>query len=97
MANNLLQNPITINAAMATPFQASIPSINQRPYLRIRKIQWIGQTTGMTFQIEDGLGNFVWQGDFVSADQTYDFADPITVRDFRVTQLSGGTLLIYLA
>jgi hypothetical protein len=98
MANNYTQNPITVDALMsASSYQNVVPAAYSHPYLRIRKIQWVGQTAGASFTIEDGQGNIIAQGSYVSADQSYDFADPATWRDFQVTQLTSGRLLLFLA
>jgi hypothetical protein len=98
MPNNLLNNPILINTAMSSSsYQSSLPAINHRPYLRVRKIQWSGQIAGASFTIEDGHGNIWFQGFYDSADQSYDFATPMTWADFQVTQLTSGTLSIFLA
>jgi hypothetical protein len=93
--SNLLTNPVVITAPMSESYQNSLPAINQAPYVRIQKIQWVGQTSG-NFVIEDGNGNVVAEGAYVSADQQYDFEEPRTVADFQVTTLGSGTLLIHL-
>ena len=99
MSNNLLLNPIEIDAIMSGYYQASILAINQRPYLRIEKIYWFQPANvGDQAVIEDLSGNFLFQAqcEVASQSQVFDWnAKPKTWKDFRVTNLGSGRLYIY--
>lgn len=100
MANALTQNPVLVTAVMAASFKASLPAVNQYPYLKIEKIYWEQPShVGDTFQIEGLDGSIIASGQcgVAGVDQSLDWtANPKVWSDFRVSQLSSGTLLIYL-
>lgn len=100
MANALTQNPVIVVAIMAASFKASIPAVNQYPYLLIEKLYWEQPShVGDTFQIEANDGTIIAAGQcgVAGVDVTIDWsAHPKIWSDFRVTQLSSGTLFIYL-
>jgi hypothetical protein len=100
VSTNLLTNPIVLTATMGATFQASLPVINQRPYILVEKVLWESPVTpGDAVSIVDSQGNVLLPltCEVASQSQIVDWsAHPKIWRDFQVTTLTSGTLYIYL-
>jgi hypothetical protein len=100
MSNNLTVNPVVVNTAMGSTFQASLPAINQRPYVLVEKVLWeTPASIGDTVSIVDSQGNVLLPltCEVASQSQIVDWsAHPKIWRDFQVTVLGSGTLYVYL-
>jgi hypothetical protein len=100
MSNLLATNPIILTATMGSTFQASLPTINQRPYILVEKVLWeTPATPGDTVAIVDSNGNVLLPltCEVASQSQIVDWsAHPRIWRDFQVSTLASGTLYIYL-
>jgi hypothetical protein len=100
MANNYNTNPIEITATMAAGWK-SLQTLNTQPILgRVYKIVWTGATSAShTFVIVDpnNTSNILAQGEAGTT-----LADDIQLspmgdawRDFQVTTIGSGTILIW--
>lgn len=103
MANNLLQNPLVITAAMASGYKALTAStLGTLRTVRITKIYWENPASvGDTVNIEDPSSLITIANlrcDTANISQVLDWtARPLLVADFQVSQISSGTLYIYYA
>lgn len=103
MANAIQQNPIYLDTVMTSSFKALLQAALDNGYspstLRISKIVWHAPAlAGDTYQITDGSGTVLFEGIAVgpNTDVVLDFnVNPKLVRDFQLTQISSGSLLIY--
>ncbi len=66
--------------------------------LRVVKVYWFNPTAiGNAFTITDGTGKVLIEGrcEVANQSQVFDFPKPIRWKNFQVTVLGSGTLLIY--
>lgn len=101
MPNYYNQDPVSLDTAMTGGYKAAVAS-TQGSFipLRVSKIVWHNPAAaGNTFQIADptsGTVLFEAIAAVAGQDVVLDFnANPKVVRDFQLTQISSGTLLIY--
>lgn len=95
MANQFNTNPFTLTTTMGSSFRNTVT--NPQQPITIRMIQWTGGTAAQTAVIQDGLGNLLYQLLAVTGADTIINPRPNEmVRDFQVTTLASGTLLIYV-
>jgi hypothetical protein len=102
MANKFDANPLQFTTSDASLKNAQtpkyLPTSNNGLFI-VKKIVWVGPgTAGDTYTVTDGNGNTISTGSCVTGSiglpQT-NMVDQL-VGDVQVTQLSSGTLLIYI-
>jgi len=99
---NTFNRPIILTGTMANDYLTTIGAVagNEKP-LRVIKVVWTAPGVSGSFVITDGstAGNVLLQGvtpaSFAGQDVEYDFEVPLAWRNFKVTTLSAGTLLIF--
>lgn len=97
MPNQSAFNPITITEApfVWQPNAAGLPTVTP---LKIRSFVWSGYTAAAdTAVVEDAYGNVIWAAYGYAADFQQDFSPDGWFNGLQVTQLSAGTLQIYLS
>ncbi len=103
MGNSFDSNPLQFTTSDASLVNARTPKYlptSSNGLFRVKKIVWVNPATnGDTYTVTDGHGNTIATGVCVTASiglpQTI-LIDQV-VSDVEVTQISSGTLLIYLA
>lgn len=96
LPNQSAFNPISVTSApfVWQPNAAGQPTITP---IRIRSFVWSGYTADTdTVVVEDAYGNTIWSGAGYAADFQQDFSPDGWFNGLQVTQLSAGTLQIYL-
>lgn len=102
MANNYDANPISLTAANASLKNFAGPKyfpVSSNGRFRVKRIVWVNPTTDAhTFTVTDGAGNVLATGVCVTASiglpQTTVVDELVT--DVQLTQISSGTVLIYI-
>jgi hypothetical protein len=102
MANNLNANPLSFTAAMASLVAYKGPKYlptSSNGLFRVKRVVWVNPATaGDTYSVSDANGNVIATGVCVTATiglpQTIEV--DLLVSDLAVTQISSGTLLIYV-
>lgn len=103
MANIFNANPLqftTSDASLVSANTAKYLPISNNGLFRVGKIVWVNPATnGDTYAVTDGHGNTIATGVCVTASIGLPQTNLLEqlVSDVQVTQLSSGTLLIYLA
>lgn len=101
MANSLFTTPIIITAPMAASYKVlTAATLGALSTIRIEKIYWKGPANASdTFMITDAFGDELFSGVASAANvsQIFDWSThPKLVADFRLSQISSGTIEIYL-
>ena len=98
MSNSLLQDPIILTQAMTGTYKTLSGLVDLA--LRIERVLWVGPVSpGDTFTIVDANGYVLLSRTCSVAHQDVDTdfnANPELWRDFQLSQISSGTLYIYL-
>lgn len=102
MANNYDANPVSLTAANASLKNFAGPKyfpVSSNGRFRVKRIVWVNPATNAdTFTVTDGQGNVLATGVCVTASvglpQTIVVDQLVT--DVQLTQISSGTILIYI-
>jgi hypothetical protein len=103
MSNNYQSNPLTFTVAPGVSHKnllapKYLPVSCDKRFIVVRVV-WFGQTAnGDTFQVTDGHGVVLAAGSVVTATLGIPQTTPVGVQveDVQVTQLSSGTVQIYV-
>lgn len=102
MANKFDANPLSFTTSDASLVNAKtnkyLPTSNNGLF-RVKKVVWVNPTTNNdTYTVTDGNGNTLATGVCVTASIGLPQTNQVdeVVSDVQVTQLSSGTLLIYI-
>lgn len=99
MANDLAKNPYKIDTAMANTLRNTAGAKFTPGAINIQKILWAAPATvNDTYNIDSDIsGSIVDRGTCAVAKQdgNHDFIPPEEIFDFKVTQISSGTLYIF--
>lgn len=99
MANDLSKNPYKVDTAMANTLKNTAGAKFTPGAINIQKVLWVGPTTiAHTYNIDGDIsGSPIDKGTCAVANQDGDhnYIPAQEVLDFKVTQISSGTLLIF--
>lgn len=101
MANDFTKVPYKVDTVMATTFRNTAGALAGAGSLYIKKVEWVGPTgIGDAYEIQSDIpGNVIDSNKcgVAGVGGERNFNPPLDVRDFKVTVLGSGTLLIYPA